>query len=246
MKKQKKQERSCFIKWFKHDTDASSDIRIVRLERQFGAEGYAIFFKLLEIVGREGDQGRISFVKYPKFVISEDLKIDSKKFEEILKFMGKIHLCCNKSLKRNVLYFPKFKDRVDNYTARVLRKYEQTSNNVPLEKNRIDKNRTDKEEEHSLGPESRSEVSNLYVKLSGMNKNNMVKSDWSRINMNLNKLYVRTNRDVNMMKEAIYWQSEQGYNWTLETVLKKFPDFLNSRPSRQITEFEERVLNEKG
>jgi hypothetical protein len=43
------------MKWFVHETTASEDVKIVRLELEHGISGYAVFFKLLELVGREGD-----------------------------------------------------------------------------------------------------------------------------------------------------------------------------------------------
>lgn len=44
------------MKWFKHKTDASSGDTLIKIEREFGLEGYARWFKILERVGREMDK----------------------------------------------------------------------------------------------------------------------------------------------------------------------------------------------
>lgn len=43
------------MKWFKHFTHASNGDTITKIEREFGLEGYARWFKLLEIIGRGMD-----------------------------------------------------------------------------------------------------------------------------------------------------------------------------------------------
>ena len=132
------------MKWFKHDTDASDDIKIRRLEEEYGNDGYAVFFKTLEIVGKEGAKSRLNLEKYPKKWISSRCHISEEKLSEILEFMSKISLLCPKSLKKNILYLPKFQERADEYTKRLRRRYGQATDNVPLEENRIDKNRREK------------------------------------------------------------------------------------------------------
>jgi len=44
------------VKWFKHLSNARDDERIARLEDVAGLEGYAVYFKLLEIVAASMDQ----------------------------------------------------------------------------------------------------------------------------------------------------------------------------------------------
>ena len=84
------------MRWFKHDTDASDDIKIRRLEEEFGNDGYATYFKILEILGKDGKKGRIIFEKYPKKWISSRCHISEERLSTILEFMGNISLCCHK------------------------------------------------------------------------------------------------------------------------------------------------------
>jgi hypothetical protein len=129
------------MKWFKHDTTASDDIKIKRLEEEYGNDGYATYFKTLEILGLEGIKGRLSLEKYPKKWISSRCHLSEEKLSEIFDFMGKISLCCPNSLKKNELYIPQFKERADDYTKRLRRKSEQTSDNVQNGPNNISYNR---------------------------------------------------------------------------------------------------------
>ena len=46
------------MKYFRHKVDAHADIRIQQLSREFPYVGYAIFFYMLEMIGREGKEGR--------------------------------------------------------------------------------------------------------------------------------------------------------------------------------------------
>lgn len=41
------------MRFFKHMTNSSQDERIIRLEEEFGLEGYAAYFKVLEIIGSQ-------------------------------------------------------------------------------------------------------------------------------------------------------------------------------------------------
>src|SRR5258708_5631880 len=36
--------------WFRHDQDAFSDPKLIRLRRKYGMQGYGIYFRLLEIL----------------------------------------------------------------------------------------------------------------------------------------------------------------------------------------------------
>ena len=46
--------------YFSHDSNARHDPRIIKLRRQYGAEGYGVFFMLVEIL-REQDDYTLDF-----------------------------------------------------------------------------------------------------------------------------------------------------------------------------------------
>ncbi len=56
------------MKYFRHKVDAHADIKIQQLSREFPYVGYAIFFYLLEMIGREGKEGKLSYVKALEYV----------------------------------------------------------------------------------------------------------------------------------------------------------------------------------
>ncbi len=51
------------MRYFKHKVDAHADIKIEQLNREFPSVGYAVFFYLLEMIGKEGKDGRLSYAK---------------------------------------------------------------------------------------------------------------------------------------------------------------------------------------
>ncbi len=56
------------MRYFRHRVDAHADIKIQQLSREFPYIGYAIFFYLLEMIGREGKEGKLSYVKALEYV----------------------------------------------------------------------------------------------------------------------------------------------------------------------------------
>lgn len=225
------------MKWFKHSTDASEDVRIQRLEERYGNIGYAVFFKCLEMVGKEGGLGKVSFKKYPVNLVCKRLNVSEEELNSILDFMGEIHLCCSKSLNRGVLYFPKFRQKADDYTKRVLRNTEVGTDNVPLEQSREDK----------ITKDERDCITLHYVNLKGWDKKTIINSQWVRMFKGARELFIMCDRDMDKALGAINWVSVQGYvDWTLETAIKKLPDFIKKgyKPPA-IQKFEEELSGAK-
>ncbi|GAI28199.1 unnamed protein product, partial [marine sediment metagenome] len=109
------------MRWFQHQTNASDDIKLKRLEEEFSNDGYATFFKLLEKIGKEGKNYRLSLEKYPIDLLAKDFHIALERFEKILKKIKEIKL-----LEVNVknIYAPKMKKYADEYTQRGRKYYE--------------------------------------------------------------------------------------------------------------------------
>jgi len=47
------------VKWYKHMTNAMNDLFIRDLETEFGDAGYVFWFKTLELIGSQGDDGKM-------------------------------------------------------------------------------------------------------------------------------------------------------------------------------------------
>lgn len=108
------------MKWFKHDIDASQDTRIILLEKKFKLEGYAIYFKLLEIVGKnikEDNHEQWSFVEEIHTIetLSEVVGVTPDKLRTVLEYCNEIGLIYKIDGK---LCIPKILSRLDEYARK--------------------------------------------------------------------------------------------------------------------------------
>jgi hypothetical protein len=90
------------MKWFKHNSDASSNDKIGKLEAEFGLIGYAVYFKIVEICAANWDE-----VSYPKFSFSASqikskLSLNYVKTESILSLASVLNLF---SFQKNGKYY---------------------------------------------------------------------------------------------------------------------------------------------
>lgn len=82
------------MKWFKHFTNAHDNNKLTKVRMKYGAEGYAIYWYCLELIaGDLGGSESINFeLKHDAEVIGFNLKIDSSRVEEIMRYMTTIRL----------------------------------------------------------------------------------------------------------------------------------------------------------
>ena len=69
--------------YFSHDSNARNDQRIIKLRRKLGAEGYGIYFMLIEIL-RDQVGYRLGLDDDILENISYDLRVDMEKVEDIV------------------------------------------------------------------------------------------------------------------------------------------------------------------
>lgn len=108
------------MKWFKHDSDMHNDLKIITLISKHGIEAYAVWCLCLELVAKEGVQGRIKVdLRWQQGIVKVCSKVDSRwdegRLQNILESMGELGLICSKSLKYGNLYIPKFGKHSRNY-----------------------------------------------------------------------------------------------------------------------------------
>jgi hypothetical protein len=139
------------MKWFKHQTDASEDIKIKRLEVDYPSEGYAFYFKTVEKVGKEGSNYQLKLEKYPLELLASDFKIPIEKLKKIFAKMGEITLIDKKSFSKGIISIPNMKNYADDYSDKVRRKSRQGSDNVRT------LSRQDTDNVRSLSPQKRRE-----------------------------------------------------------------------------------------
>ena len=79
--------------WFKHDTDARNSIKIRKLRRKYGADGYAIYWFCLEAIAQGVNKDNLTFqLKEDSEMIAYELDIQEKRVEEIMIFLIQLKL----------------------------------------------------------------------------------------------------------------------------------------------------------
>ena len=81
------------MKWFKHRTDAHRDVKLKKLLRRYGADGYGLYFYCIEIIAGSLDGENITFeLEDDAETLGYELKIDSLRVEEIMRYMIELKL----------------------------------------------------------------------------------------------------------------------------------------------------------
>lgn len=104
------------MKWFKHDSDASSDAKIKKLVIRHGAVGYAVYFHCLELIAGNVSNDNITFeLEHDSEIIADNLRIRGTNdksgmqiVEEIMRYITELELfenhdgriTCFKMIKR--------------------------------------------------------------------------------------------------------------------------------------------------
>jgi len=74
------------MRWYKHFTDAHRDTKMKKLIREFGAEGYAVYFYCLELIAGDLDGDNVTFeLEDDAELVAEFLRIDTLRVEKIMK-----------------------------------------------------------------------------------------------------------------------------------------------------------------
>ena len=82
------------MKWFKHDTDASTDAKIKKLIMRYGAEGYAVYFHCLELIAGNISENNITFeLEHDAEIIADNLKIKGTAERSSIDIVNDIMLC---------------------------------------------------------------------------------------------------------------------------------------------------------
>lgn len=81
------------MKWFKHDSDAHRDVKIRRLIKNYGIEGYGLYFYCLEEIAREVSVSKFTFeLEADSELLADATGVSQKKIEEMMAYMVDIGL----------------------------------------------------------------------------------------------------------------------------------------------------------
>lgn len=208
------------MKWFEHDVDMHTDLKIQSLMEKHGLCGYAIWLLCLELLGKEGKKGKLTAKERWKeglnmVILRSGNGSPKVSLDEIINTLAELRLICPKALKYGNLYCPNFVKRIDNYAKRKLRtEYEEDTEKVSLHNITI----------HNIRLH--------YITLRQYNINMFTKSDYARTGKAIKEILFRAKGNEDLAKESLTWISKQGYEWSLETVCKKWHDFINYKEGR--------------
>ena len=123
------------MKWFRHNSDSYSNLKLMDILLEFGTEGYAIYWLCLELIAQQGVDYRLNGRKSWLNALQAISKTSEENIKKILKRFGELKLICSKSLKKGELYIPKMEEYADDYTRRTPVKlrtnFRQTTDKLP-------------------------------------------------------------------------------------------------------------------
>jgi len=97
--------------WFKHSSDARNSLKLRKVRRKYGADGYAIYWFCLEAIAHDVDKDNLTFnLKEDAETIGFELTIQEKRVNEIMIFMVDIGLFENSN---NMITCMKLAERLD-------------------------------------------------------------------------------------------------------------------------------------
>ena len=136
--------------WFQHEEDATEDPFMQHLQHHFRNDGYAVFFKILELMTQNFDPYAVGKLKTNWKQMRFKVGLKSKRLKQILDFI-------NKKRKMEIeydddeiyIYCPKYERLMSPYAHRLLRQVVRTKNDscTHTKNNMYGKNRIDKKEE---------------------------------------------------------------------------------------------------
>ncbi len=221
------------MKWFKHQSDAYSDFKLQEIIDEFGAEGYGLYWILLELVAQQGRSYRINSKQNWEKAAKRISKIPEKELNDILTKMADIWLIDKNSLNKGILYIPKMKKYSDDYTSKVRRVFGHTTDNVTVDKIRIDKNRIDKIINSDQG---RKDIKIIYLYAYKKEITEFTKeTEQSFIKRNIRPAQLIKGYDFKRITEVMDWLVKNAdFKWTLETVSKYIDDKLKEKPKNYL------------
>lgn len=204
------------MKWFTHDCDMHTDLRIQQLIEKEGLEGYAIYNLCLEFLGKEGKKGRLKVdSRWQQGLLKVCGWSDKGRLDKVLNTIASVGLICPKSLKYGNLYCKNFMKRADNWTKRVLRSNSGvTQEKVPVQYNTLQYIILHYIKEQGWSVDKESPLFTNYYK---------------RACKPAKELYLALGdkeKACEIITRARKYYTSKKLDWALETILRHLPKFL--------------------
>lgn len=161
------------MKWFKHETDAHTNLKLQAIVDVFGFEIYGYYWLCIELVGLQGgDKFLLKAEKFWKNYLKKQSGIEIETQDKYLEAFANQNLIDKKALNKGNLSIPKLGERSDDYTKRIRRVSEQGTDNVHLEEKKEEEIKREKKR-----TEKKRGVDFLIKKLGeGIDQENVVKA----------------------------------------------------------------------
>jgi hypothetical protein len=99
------------MKWFKHEADARNSLKLRKVRRKYGADGYAIYWFCLEAIAYGVDKDNLTFdLKEDAETIGFELSVQESRVTEIMNYMINVGLF---ESSNNTITCLKFAERLD-------------------------------------------------------------------------------------------------------------------------------------
>ena len=84
------------MKWFSHDSNARSDVKLRKVLMRYGADGYGLYWYCLELIAGKVDGSNVTFeLEHDAEILAHDLRIDSLRVDE-----NHLHIIWTVSVKK--------------------------------------------------------------------------------------------------------------------------------------------------
>jgi len=81
------------MQWFRHDTDASADAKLIKLRIKYGMEGYGLYWYCLELIAGDVGSNNITFeLEHDAEIIAHQTGIHYERVQEMMQYMVKLNL----------------------------------------------------------------------------------------------------------------------------------------------------------
>jgi len=152
------------MRWFKHLSNASDDPTIAMLMDEFGAEGYGVYWIILEKIARNLNENDQTFVTFSLKNWSNFTRTSPKRFQKIINFLADAE---NFSSKNPLFFLDFFQKNNQTYITINCPKLLKYRDEYTKKKNRKSGQTTDKLQKKSgQSPDkipTNSEHSNIYI-----------------------------------------------------------------------------------
>ena len=116
------------MKWFKHDSNAHSDAKLLKLRLKYGMEGCGLYWHCLELIAASVEAHNISFeLEHDAEIIAANTGINTESVEEMLGYMVELGLFKLNNEKKTIC--TKMATRTDEYTQKIFRQQKHNASN---------------------------------------------------------------------------------------------------------------------